>query len=192
MNGGGYTRFPNELLEQIMSYGFNSTQIAILLYVARNTYGWNTSFCDISLSKVARAIGRHKNGVAREIEKLIADNVLYVENEPTYRRPRTVSINPSFDDWSHSPVCHSRVLLSQPSVTHQNVTGESQQSVSGVSHQAVTPESQQSVTHIKKELKKDIKKELKKEPAALFSSEEEEEFNAFLEKRGELMKRGDL
>lgn len=192
MISDGYTKFPNRLLEQIMSYGFNSTQIAILLYISRNTYGWNTLFCDISLSKVAKAIGRHKNGVAREIEKLIADNVLHVENEPTHRKPRTVSINMNFDDWSNSPVCHSRVLLSQPSVTHENVTGESQQSVTPESHQAVTLESQQSVTHIKKELKKDIKKELKKEPAALFSSEEDEEYREFLERRGEMMKRGDV
>lgn len=121
MNGDGYTKFPNRLIEQIMTYGFNATQMSILLYIARNTYGWNTSFCDISLSKVAAAIGRHKNGVAREIEKLIADNVLSVENEPTYRRARTVSINPHFEDWSNSPVCHSRVLLSQSSVSQQSV-----------------------------------------------------------------------
>lgn len=170
MSGDGYTRFPNKLIEQIMSYGFNATQMAILLYIARNTYGWNSSFCDIPISRVARETGKHKNGIAREIERLIADNVLYVENEPTYRKPRTVSINTDFDSWSHSIVVESQQGVTVTPKCAKRVTAE----CDSESQSSVIGESQQSVT-IKERIKENIKKELKKEPAAP-SFEEEEEY----------------
>ena len=52
-----FTKFPNSILEAIISGGFHGMQTAVLLYIIRKTYGWGKASDTISVSKMAAETG---------------------------------------------------------------------------------------------------------------------------------------
>lgn len=88
-----YTRVPHDLLEAL--YGgdvrLTATQYRVLLYIIRKTYGWNKYSDFISVSAMARAIGKDRSNVRRAIRDLIQMGVLEVDQMSG--RPSNISIN---------------------------------------------------------------------------------------------------
>ena len=71
----GYTQFPNEIFDAILSCGLSRTQLIVLLYIIRKTNGWNKPEDQISISRMARDIGRGKSrrwvsGAVNDLEKM--------------------------------------------------------------------------------------------------------------------------
>lgn len=95
----GYTPIANELLERIYSFPFTSSQVRIVLYVCRYSYGFKRKSCETPLVDVARKIGICKNTAAQEIRKLIKMNVLTVCKEADYKTTRKVMLNKNYEKW---------------------------------------------------------------------------------------------
>lgn len=69
-----YTKFPNDIYKALLSYGLNATQLLVVLYVIRKTYGFHKPEGDrISIKKMAEDIGRSRRFVVSavgDLEKL--------------------------------------------------------------------------------------------------------------------------
>ena len=66
----GYTRFANELLEAMLTARLSSRQWAVLIALARKTYGFNKKEDDIGLSQLAELTGLAKSHVSVTVREL--------------------------------------------------------------------------------------------------------------------------
>ncbi|HEX9058691.1 MAG TPA: replication protein, partial [Clostridia bacterium] len=67
----GYTRLANEILNEIIKLPLSGTQFRIVLFVWRNSYGFQKKDCEFSESYIAKAIGASKRFISSELVKLI-------------------------------------------------------------------------------------------------------------------------
>lgn len=95
----GYTRIANEILEKVYRSKFNGTQFSILLFVWRNTYGFQRKSHDLSLNYIATGIETHKDQVKRELDRLILWNIITVYQEASFNKTRVIGFNKNSDDW---------------------------------------------------------------------------------------------
>lgn len=72
----GHTRIANELLEAIIAYPFNATELKVILTVIRRTYGWKKKTALISYGAITKITGRNRRHIRRAITKLVEDKVL--------------------------------------------------------------------------------------------------------------------
>jgi phage replication O-like protein O len=79
----GHTRIANELLEAIIAYPFNATELKIIFVVIRKTYGWKKKTAPISYGHLAKLIGIDKRHVRRSLNKLIHDRIILKERNRT-------------------------------------------------------------------------------------------------------------
>jgi phage replication O-like protein O len=75
----GHTRIANELLEAIMAYPFNATELKLILVIIRKTYGWKKKSASISYGLLAKLTGRDKRYIRRTLNRLIRDRVILKE-----------------------------------------------------------------------------------------------------------------
>lgn len=75
----GHTRIANELLEAIITYPFNATELKIIFVVIRKTYGWKKKTANISYGLMARLTGVDKRHTRRTLNRLIQDKVILKE-----------------------------------------------------------------------------------------------------------------
>lgn len=81
-----FTKFPNDIYDQLLSYEFTRSQLLIVLYVIRKTDGWNKPGGDyISMSRIAKDTGMTRCWVSKTIRSLMDMGVLevYEGNTPT-------------------------------------------------------------------------------------------------------------
>lgn len=99
----GYTAIAHELLEQIILAPLRGQQYKCLLFLARKTYGFNKKSDKLSLSQWAEGTGIERHNVWRELQGLIALNIIHVtDNGP--KRPKTYAINKDYDTWNRQTV----------------------------------------------------------------------------------------
>ena len=79
----GHTRIANELLEAIIAYPFNATELKIIFVVIRKTYGWKKKTAPISYGHLAKLTGIDKRHVRRSLNKLIQDKIISKERNRT-------------------------------------------------------------------------------------------------------------
>ena len=96
----GYTGIANELVKAIYSTNFNATQLRIILFVMRYTYGFSRKSHAMSISFITKGTGISRRYISQELGKLIECNVIQVINEHTTTESRVISINKNFDQWS--------------------------------------------------------------------------------------------
>ena len=92
-----YTRFPNAILEAIISGRYTEMQMTAILYIVRKTYGWHKSCDSISIKKMAEETGYARRAMLRTITQLEELNIISVER-PGIGKTGTMSIN-SPDSW---------------------------------------------------------------------------------------------
>jgi phage replication O-like protein O len=95
-----YTRISNELMEQLPFFKFNGTQLRLLLIVIRFTYGFCRKEWELSLKFLSNATGLHKEQVKRELNTLIAGNVITVIKAASFNQTRVLALNKDYDKWS--------------------------------------------------------------------------------------------
>ena len=72
-----YTEFPNDIYERLLSYRLNNTQLLIVLYVVRKTFGFHKPEGDkISINKMAKDICRSRRFVISAVDDLEKMGVL--------------------------------------------------------------------------------------------------------------------
>lgn len=128
-----YTRFPNAILEAIISGRYTEMQMTAILYIVRKTYGWHKSCDSISIKKMAEETGYARRAMLRTITQLEELNIISVER-PGIGKTGTMSIN-SPDSWRKPVTTRSHVTTeSQCPHGHKGVTTRSQGGVTTRSH----------------------------------------------------------
>ena len=95
----GYTRIANELLEQVILYKLNASQLKIVLIIIRYTYGFNRKSHSLSLSFISKATEISKRYVSSELNKLIDQNVVLVTQQHTDTQSRELQLNKDYKSW---------------------------------------------------------------------------------------------
>ena len=72
----GYTRVANELLEAISRFPFNGSQLRLLLFLIRKTYGFQKKADAISISQWQGGTGLNRRTIIRELKNLESMNVI--------------------------------------------------------------------------------------------------------------------
>ena len=106
----GYTKIANELLEAIYRSQFKASQFKILLFIIRYTYGFQREKCKLSNNFIANGTNSHRQTVLKEINQLIADNVLIEVAPPSFSEPRTLAVNKNYTSWRN----HYQVVSTLP------------------------------------------------------------------------------
>lgn len=95
----GYTRIANELLEQLILYKLNASQLKIVFTIIRYTYGFNRKSHNLSLTFLSKATGISKRYVSSELSKLIEENVVLIIQEHTDTQSRELQLNKDYKNW---------------------------------------------------------------------------------------------
>lgn len=74
-----YTKTPNKLLDAILKSRFTASQMTVMLYVIRKTYGWNKHMDSISISKIAKDTEYSRRTMISAVSDLVKLNVLHAE-----------------------------------------------------------------------------------------------------------------
>ena len=98
----GYVRIATELFEQLYQIPLNGSQIRIVLFIIRNTYGFNRKTWKMSAGYIARGTGISMSMVKREIKKLENCNILKVSHAGI-GKIGSIGINKKYSEWMIKP-----------------------------------------------------------------------------------------
>ena len=145
----GYTRVANELLEAVYKTDFTATELKILLFVMRFTFGFSKKSHQFSLTFISKGIGISKRYASNSVGKLINDNILKVIKEHTDTESRIVQLNKNYDKWMNRTAVQ---------LVKQSMTGEAEYDTTDELEfkPTVEPHFHQDKQTLKKPLKKDI------------------------------------
>lgn len=76
----GFTRIANQTLEKIYTSNFSGRELRCLLYIARNSYGFQKKNCTSTQNRMSKNMNMNKSDVSRALKKLREKNVIYCEN----------------------------------------------------------------------------------------------------------------
>ncbi len=113
----GYTPISNELLGAIYGTDFTATELKVLLFIFRFTYGFSRKECEISLTFISKGVGISKRYISSTVSKLVDDNVLVIVKEHTDTQSRVIRINKDYEEWKN------HIIVQQ---MKQNSTGEAE------------------------------------------------------------------
>ncbi|MBM3244212.1 MAG: replication protein [Candidatus Omnitrophica bacterium] len=91
-----YTKVPNDLIETLLDYHFNSTEQRIILFIIRMTCGWNREKAPISYVSLSRRLKVDLRYIKRLIKRLRDGRVITIEkiNQRNY-----LSLNRDYKAW---------------------------------------------------------------------------------------------
>src|SRR5438067_5999368 len=75
-----FVRLSTELLEALLPCRLTGVELRILLWVIRNTAGWNRTLTPFSWYRIAKKIGADRAGVWRAAQRLLQSHVLFLED----------------------------------------------------------------------------------------------------------------
>jgi phage replication O-like protein O len=75
-----FVRLSTTLLEALLACNLTGVQLRIILWVLRNTDGWNRKLTPFRWYLIAKKLGRHRTVVWRAGQKLLQANVLLLED----------------------------------------------------------------------------------------------------------------
>jgi len=76
----GFVRMPNRLLDGLVGRNFTAVQLRIILWVLRNTTGWNRNSTLFSWYQIAKDMALDRGGVVRTGHRLLEAGILFVED----------------------------------------------------------------------------------------------------------------
>lgn len=77
--GKGFVSVPTGLYMAIITYGFTQTQMAVVLYIVRKTYGWRKTKDKIAVSIIARELNKKRQLISRTVSDLQKMSVISIE-----------------------------------------------------------------------------------------------------------------
>lgn len=96
----GFTPIANEILDQIVLYPFNASQLKIILKIWRMTYGYKRKDHELAISWLQKATGLSDRTIKKEIASLIKARVLVVTQNETSTTARKLAFNKDYDSWN--------------------------------------------------------------------------------------------
>lgn len=112
----GYTSISNELLEAIYRRKFSASQLKIIIFIIRFTYGFNRKTASLSNSFISSGTGIHEITVSKEVSALLKDNVLKLYKKPSFHSSRVIGINKDYEGWRNHLELASALTLSERSL----------------------------------------------------------------------------
>ncbi len=88
----GFTRIANELLEQLSMPGMNGSELRVVLFIVRKTYGFGKLSDRISLSQFQLGTGMNRAQAVETIKDLLAKKII-VKTGGVYK------LNKDYDEW---------------------------------------------------------------------------------------------
>lgn len=158
-----YTKLFNPILEEICKRDFTASELSILFYVIRCTYGWQKKSYTISYGFLVEGTGLSERNVQRTVKNLIDKKVLILYEAQIGRKPQKIGLNKHYSEWLVSV----RTTIVKPShvVSSDRPTNCRQTDTSTIGVQ----------TDQKRNIKKEIiKEEEKKSFTPIFNYTEEE------------------
>lgn len=105
-----FTRISNEILDHIIKFSFNGTQMRIVMTIWRYTYGFNRKSAELSINFLSKATEISDRNLRKELDRLLESKVIIEYKKPTKTKPREIGFNKDYDQWnilpsgSHKPV----------------------------------------------------------------------------------------
>ncbi len=94
----GYTAIANELLEHLIQMKLNGSQLRVLLFIMRRTYGFNKKSAPMSLSFIANGVGIRSNAAYRALHQLEDMKMISITHGST-ASPQIISIEKNYQKW---------------------------------------------------------------------------------------------
>src|SRR5215468_9139848 len=74
----GFVRIPSSLFDQLLTMRWSATEMRVVLWVIRKTFGWNRHVTEFTWYKIAADLHLDRSGVLRAGKRLLAGEVLRV------------------------------------------------------------------------------------------------------------------
>lgn len=142
----GFTAIAHELLEAIVAAPLGGGAIRLLMYLARQSYGYNTKTATLSAAEFAKATNLHPKVVARELRDLEARRYLVVFREEG--RVSTYAIQKDYDQWATG---NQKVPGDEKVPTNQKVPGPGTETFPHREPKGSTPTIEKEIPKEKKE-----------------------------------------
>jgi len=149
-----FTRFYHNVEDALISARLNGTQLALILYIQRKTFGWGeekgkSGEC-ISLTEFSQATNFHRVNIWNELKRLKAAKIITCPKGANFTKSATWKLNDKPDTWELG-VLVNRLTVSDKKTVSEDTTPT-------VSEKANTPVSLEA-NHQKKEDQKETHKE---------------------------------
>ena len=139
----GFTPIANEILEALVKAGLLGSELALVLFVIRKTYGWKKKHDIISLTQFEKGTGLSRPTVVKTLKNVLTKNLLV--KTPLPSKKWAWSFNKNYETW----VVKASLLVKSKGV---------------YSKHALTETGKDALTHKrnKETIQKDVSKMLKK------------------------------
>lgn len=95
----GFTRLANELLERLFQAQLTGHKLAIILLVARESYGFGQKTAKLSTVFIAEQVGLKKRATITALDSLLADNFLVLVRPKSGRTPAEYAVQKDWEKW---------------------------------------------------------------------------------------------
>ncbi len=98
---GNYTRFSNEILEELLKIKLSGQQLQIILFIFRKTFGFAGKHKGdfISLSQIAEALNIRQERASKVLKSVIKKGIISAKNSGKGVM-NFISFNKDFDTWT--------------------------------------------------------------------------------------------
>ncbi len=96
-----FTRFPNFILEQLMSFDLSGREFKIVLAVIRKTYGFHKTAEELSLKTLSKLTGINKGDISTVVNSLMEREIIFEIEKPDFFSGRTITLNENVNKWKN-------------------------------------------------------------------------------------------
>ena len=104
-----FTRIPNDILDGLCRLELSGSEMRIILYVIRRTFGFNRDFAEIPLSEIASVIGMSVPNISRTLKKLVNMNLLE-RHAARGIHPQTISLGERLNSYQEQQLSESTTV----------------------------------------------------------------------------------
>lgn len=98
----GYTKIPHDVMEALIRSNLSSAEVRALLFIARQTWGWQKESDTIALRQFSNATGIERRNIWRVIQILKNARLTVVNGDDT--KAATYRINKNISEWCLSSI----------------------------------------------------------------------------------------
>ncbi len=168
IDNGDFTRLHNTILERLALARFNASEYRCLMYLFRQTYGWQKKEDAISLSQWAAGTGidtEKRHNALRTLQGLAAKRVIYSKSNGN-NHTVTWGFNKNFEEWDAS--LFQETVISPDNTSVMPVDNRSEETVISPDNSSViSPDNRTVISpdNHKRKIKERLKKDTAMQPA---------------------------
>jgi phage replication O-like protein O len=102
IENGRYTRIVNEVLEQLVKRSLLGSELSLILFVIRKTWGFNKKEDIISLTQFEQGLGLSRHTVINTIKNLVSKKMIVKRSIPATQQI-SYSFNKYWQQWLVNP-----------------------------------------------------------------------------------------